>query len=140
VANDTFSDKRPGQAAPHPGQSLAVQGGALYQKMQCVACHGNPSVAPPLDGLYGRTVSLSDGGRVKADDVYLYESIVSPKARVVAGYTPIMPSFEGELSPEEINAVIEFIKSMPGRASNTGEETRAAPISLWPKWSGKDSR
>ena len=48
---------------------------------------------------------------VVADESYLRESIVSPTAKVVEGYQPIMPTFQGLLRPREMNALIEFIKA-----------------------------
>src|SRR5439155_10651242 len=84
--------------------SLADRGGKLFRKLQCVTCHtgeGN-NRAPSLEEIYGTQVPLSDGSRVPVDRAYLRESILRPDAKVVAGYQPIMPSFQGLVSEEEV--------------------------------------
>ncbi len=74
--------------------SAAAAGGKLFQKLQCVSCHGAEARrAPLLENLYRTTVPLEGGGSVIADKAYLRESILYPDAKVVAGYKSIMPSF-----------------------------------------------
>jgi cytochrome c oxidase subunit 2 len=99
-----------GHAGP---QSLAARGAALFRAYGCSGCHGaNASVhAPDLDGLYGRWVQLSDGSTVIADDRYIRDSILLPKKHVVAGFAPIMPSFSGQLSEEDLVALIADLRS-----------------------------
>ena len=93
--------------------SLAASGERLFRSKGCSGCHGsNASVhAPDLSGLYGSVVHLSDGSAVKADERYLHDSILLPRSQIVAGYAPIMPSFAGQLSEEEVLALIAYIKS-----------------------------
>jgi cytochrome c oxidase subunit 2 len=98
-----------------PDQPPAVVGAQLYQSYGCIACHGVR--APTLAGLYMSKVVLDNGRTVIADDTYLHESIVEPAAKLVAGYGPIMPSFQGQLSEEQIFDLIEYIKSL-GTARN----------------------
>jgi cytochrome c oxidase subunit II len=62
--------------------------------------------------VYGSTVKLSSGQSVKADDAYIRESILNPSAKIVAGYTPIMPTFQGQLSEEQILQLTAYIKSL----------------------------
>jgi cytochrome c oxidase subunit II len=57
-------------------------------------------------------VHLSDGSSVTADERYLHDSILLPKSQLVAGYTPIMPSYSGQLSEEDVIALIDYIKSL----------------------------
>ena len=77
-------------------------------------CHAASSGvhAPKLDGLYGRTVQLSDGRHVRADDAYIRDSMLEPRRDVVAGYDPIMPSFAGLLDDGEIQSLTAYIRSL----------------------------
>jgi cytochrome c2 len=92
------------------GQQVATRFG-------CTACHsidGSTLVGPTWEGLAGRTVTLTNGSTVTADDAYLQESIVSPNAKVAQGFQPgIMPQdFGTRLTPEEIQSVIAYIKTL----------------------------
>jgi cytochrome c oxidase subunit 2 len=93
-----------------PNQPPAVTGSRLFITYGCNLCHG--ARAPTFAGLYMSKVKLNDGRTVIADDAYLYESIVQPAAKIVAGYEPIMPTFQGQLSEEQIYDLIEYIKSL----------------------------
>lgn len=92
-----------------------VLGESLFTKKACVGCHvidGTRLVGPPMNGLIGRTEVFEDGTSLVADDDYIRESILAPTTKVVAGYAPSMPPFEGQLSETEINALIDYIKSL----------------------------
>jgi cytochrome c oxidase subunit II len=98
-----------------PDQPPAVVGAQLYQSYGCSACHGVR--APTLAGLYMTKVRVYENGsaqprEVVADETYLHESIVEPASKVVEGFGPIMPSFQGQLSEEQIFDLIEYIKSL----------------------------
>jgi cytochrome c oxidase subunit 2 len=93
------------------GESMAQAGAKLYDQMACITCHGTGK-APPLLGLYGKPVKLSDGSTVVADDAYLRESILYPSAKIVAGYPPIMPTFKGQVTEEQLLQLIAYIKSL----------------------------
>ena len=67
--------------------------------------------APSLQGLMGRTVHLQDGRTVVADENYVRDAILLPKKDVVAGFDPVMPSFAGQVSEEDIQALIAFLRS-----------------------------
>ena len=92
--------------------SLAARGFELFRRNGCSGCHaaGSSVHAPDLAGVYGRVVHLADGRSVVADEGYLRDSILLPKRDVVAGYQPIMPSFQGQLDEGELAALISFLK------------------------------
>ncbi len=100
------------------GGSLVAQGQKLFQDLACVTCHraDGEGRGPVLEGVYGSKVDLGTGESVLADDAYIRESILSPSAKVVAGYQPVMPTFQGLVSEEQLLALIEYIKSLKGRA------------------------
>ncbi|MFS8064496.1 MAG: cytochrome c oxidase subunit II [Luteimonas sp.] len=104
----------------HATTGLAQRGEALFHQFGCSGCHGPDSSvhAPDLDGLYGRTVPLSDGTQVVADDRYIHDSIMQPMKQIAAGYAPIMPSFQGRIGEDDVMALIAWLKS---RADSTGE-------------------
>ena len=102
-----------GEDAP---PSLAFQGEAYFHSLSCSGCHEGSSLvhAPSLEGLYGQAVRLQSGAVVLADDDYLRESILQPGKHIPAGYQPIMPSYQGTLSEEQIIALIAYMKSKSG--------------------------
>lgn len=91
-------------------------GRRLFADKGCRGCHGAEGAAagraPSLDNLWGTPVALADGGVVEADEDYLRRSMVRPNAQVVAGYDPIMPSFQGQLSEEEVRHLIAYIQTL----------------------------
>jgi cytochrome c oxidase subunit II len=95
------------------GETLAAAGKTLFMRYGCSGCHeGNSTIrSPSLVGLYGSPVTLTDGKVVKADDRYLRDSILLPAQQRVASYPPIMPSFSGEISEEDLLKIIAFLKS-----------------------------
>ena len=96
------------------GMSMAELGESLFQRFGCAACHRatGTSQGPSLAGLFGKTVELQQGITVTADENYIRESIVDPRAKIVAGYQPIMPTFKGLVSEEAILQIIAYIKSL----------------------------
>ncbi len=104
------------QAAP-AGRSLAEQGKALVEKSGCLGCHaleGKEKIGPNLGQGFGRKVLLADGTSVTTDEEYLRESIYDPKAKVVKGYPAVMPTFKGSLSPDDVGAIIAYLRSLSG--------------------------
>src|SRR5579862_3142275 len=96
------------------GGTLASNGEKLFQSLACSNCH-RPDLAgrgPNLVGVFGRPVQLEGGGTVTADENYIRESILNPAAKVVAGYQPVMPTFQGLVTEEELLQLIEYIKSL----------------------------
>jgi cytochrome c oxidase subunit 2 len=100
----------------NPSSSLAQEGGALFRELGCSGCHavGSKVHAPQLEGLYGNPVPLSDGTIVVADDKYLRDSILLPRSQIAAGYEPVMPSFEGKVSEDQLLRLVVYIKSIAG--------------------------
>jgi len=72
--------------------------------------------APSLAGLYGSPVTLSDGTVVKADDRYIRDCILTPARQRVASYLPVMPSFAGEISEEDLVRIIAYLRSLAARS------------------------
>lgn len=95
--------------------SLADQGKELYSSKACIGCHslnGNPGAGPTWKALWGKS-ETTDKGQVKVDEAYLRESILEPNAKVVTGFQAgVMPSFAGQLSDDQVRALIEFIKTV----------------------------
>lgn len=94
--------------------SFAETGQKLFQSLGCTNCHrfDTQGRGPNLVGVYGKPVLLSDGTSVIADDAYIRESILNPGAKIVAGFRPIMPSFQGVLTEDQLLSVIAYIKSL----------------------------
>jgi cytochrome c oxidase subunit 2 len=96
--------------------SLASAGEKLFNDLACVTCHRADSGArgPALDGLFGKPVKLANGNLVDADESYLRESIVQPSAKIVQGYQPIMPTFQGLVTEEQIVQLVAYIQTLRG--------------------------
>lgn len=102
-----------------PSRPLASEGGQLFRELGCSGCHGGGGTirAPPLEGIYGKPVPLSDGTTVIADDKYIRDSILMPRSQVVASYQPLMPSFAGKVSEDQLLRLVIYIKSLAGHPS-----------------------
>lgn len=102
------------------GAPLAVTGQRLFAELGCTTCHRSDiqGRGPDLQGVFGKKVLLEDGRTVVADENYVRESILTPGAKVVSGFKPIMPTFQGMVSDEQLNALVAYIKSLkpPGTA------------------------
>ncbi len=96
------------------GESLEVSGERLFQELGCATCHKPDSKerGPVLDGLFGKSVKLKSGESVIADETYIRESILKPKTKMLEGYKPLMPTFEGQISEEGILQLIAYVKSL----------------------------
>ncbi|MEI6245758.1 MAG: c-type cytochrome, partial [Acidobacteriota bacterium] len=93
----------------------AVQNGErLFTELSCVTCHKKDASGrgPWLGGVFGSEVELADGRKVTADENYLRESIMSPQAKVVKGFQPIMPTFQGLVSEENLLQLIAYVKTL----------------------------
>jgi cytochrome c oxidase subunit 2 len=100
--------------AQHAEGSPALEGRKVFLKYQCATCHSADALArcPTLEDLYQQRVQLNDGRSVLADENYLRESILKPDAKIVAGYEPIMPSFQGQIDEEEMLQLLTFLKTL----------------------------
>ena len=65
-----------------------------------------------MSGIYGQPVKLNDGTTVVADEAYMRESVLYPSAKIVEGYKPIMPTFKGQVTEEQLLQLIAYIKSL----------------------------
>jgi cytochrome c oxidase subunit 2 len=107
--------------------SPAEAGHQLYQTLGCISCHGATGEGgrgPALAGVFGSQVFLVDGKAVKADEAYIRESIFDPQAKLVAGFGPIMPTFQGQVSEEQLLQILAFIKSLPTPNRDTATPAR----------------
>jgi cytochrome c oxidase subunit 2 len=93
-------------------------GTKLFTEKGCFACHsvdGSPKVGPTLKGVFGHRVAVLTGGKereVAADEAYLRKSLIDPGADIVKGFPPIMPPQKGVLSDAEIDALVEYLKTL----------------------------
>jgi cytochrome c oxidase subunit II len=94
--------------------SLAQNGQTLFQQLGCSTCHrfDVQGRGPNLIGVFGKPVQLQDGRTVTADENYVRESILVPTAKVVSGFQPIMPSFQGQVTEEQLTALVAYVKSL----------------------------
>jgi len=115
---------------PGGAVSLAASGKTLFSELACITCHRSDTQGrgPDLTGVFGKPVMLEDGRVVTADENYIRESILTPAAKVVKGFKPIMPVFQGLVSDEQLNALVAYVKSLgqpqPGQS---GASAAAAP-------------
>jgi cytochrome c oxidase subunit II len=110
--------------------SPAAAGEKLFSERNCVTCHRGDTGArgPRLANIFGKRIDLQNGETVLADEAYIRESILSPAARVVAGYQPIMPPYQGQLTEEQLLQLIAYIQSLPPPSA----ETEPAPATTAP--------
>ena len=96
------------------GQTPEQLGEKLYKSRACYTCHttdGVAKVGPSFKGIFGHEVTFADGKKQSVDENYLRESILNPQAKVVKGFQPVMPTYQGILKDREIDALIAYIKS-----------------------------
>ena len=115
-----------------PAAPLPQAGKQVFMSLGCSTCHRSDTQGrgPNLVGIYGKPVLLEDGRTVTADENYIRESILQPAAKVVAGFKPIMPVFQGLVSEEQLNALVAYIKSLsqpPQGAAGTRNTAAASP-------------
>jgi cytochrome c oxidase subunit II len=109
--------------------SMAEQGQALFNQLGCATCHASAikkenGRCPNLNGVFGTTVELKDGSKIRADESYIRESVLYPQARIVAGYDDIMPTFKGLITEDGLLKLVEYVKSL---GPKNGTQTSAVP-------------
>jgi len=94
--------------------SLASAGAKLFQDLACNTCHRPDAQGrgPVLEGLFGKTVTLQNGETLSVDEAYVRESILQPAANIASGFQPIMPTFQGLVTEEQLLELIEYVKSL----------------------------
>jgi cytochrome c oxidase subunit 2 len=95
--------------------SPAAAGQQMFESLGCASCHGANAEGgrgPALLGLYGNNAVLNNGQTVRADEGYIRESILNPQAKIVTGFGPIMPSFQGQLNEEQLLQLVAYVKSL----------------------------
>ena len=104
------------------GPSVIASGEELFKAKACHTCHraDSAALAPILHGVFGEEVELQTGETLVVDADYIRESMLNPTARVVKGYTPLMPTYQGQISEEEILQLISYIRSL---ATEPADET-----------------
>ena len=110
------------------GQTPVEMGKDLFEaKLGCASCHaGGPQQrGAKLEGIFNTDVKLVGGGTVKADENYIRNSILNPASQVVEGYQPIMPTFKGQVTEEQLNALVAYIKSLTPGASTSSSTAPA---------------
>jgi len=100
--------------------SLASGGEKSFQQYGCSMCHRADAAGrgPNLIGVFGKPVLLDDGRTITADESYVRESILNPGAKIVSGFKNIMPTFQGQLSEEEVIGLVAFIKALGNGSAN----------------------
>jgi cytochrome c oxidase subunit 2 len=116
VSEEAYSAWLEAAAADIPeGVSLEEAGAQLYKSKACVTCHsidGTDGVAPSFSGKYSSMERLVDGSEILVDENYIRESILNPQAKIVMGYQPVMPTYQGVLKDRQIDALIAYMKSL----------------------------
>ena len=106
--------------------SPAAAGQQMFESLGCASCHGANAEGgrgPALLAVFGSNVVLNNGQTLKADEAYIRESILNPQAKIVTGFGPIMPSFQGQVNEEQLLQLVAYVKSL----STPKTETPAAP-------------
>jgi len=116
------------------GMSLAQNGERLFASMGCNSCHSGNAAArgPNLAGVYGAKLTLTDGSQMLVNDAYLRDAILNPSQHVTAGFAPIMPTYQGQISEDGLIDLVEYIKNMQSnyrvqQTQVTAESDQAAP-------------
>jgi cytochrome c oxidase subunit 2 len=101
------------------GGTMVENGAKLFADLSCNTCHFDADTqgqgrGPVLKGIYGKQALLTTGQTVPVDDAYLRESILNPQAKIVAGFQPLMPTFQGLVTEEQLLQLIAYVKSLNG--------------------------
>ena len=111
-----------------PAGPLSVTGEKIFAELGCSTCHRSDTQGrgPNLQGVFGNPVALADGRTQIADENYIRECILDPGAKRVKGFQPIMPTFQGLVSEEQVNALVAYVKSLSTTKAPAGTSASAA--------------
>jgi cytochrome c oxidase subunit 2 len=111
-----------------PVGPLSATGEKIFAELGCSTCHRSDAQGrgPNLQGVFGKPVQLEDGRTVVADENYVRECILDPGAKRVKGFQPIMPTFQGLVSEEQVNALVAYVKSLSTTKAPAGTSASAA--------------
>jgi cytochrome c oxidase subunit II len=100
--------------------SPVAAGEKLFQDLACSTCHlqNGTGRGPVLAGIYGKSIELQGGGTATVDEAYLRESIVNPQAKIVSGFQPIMPTFQGLVTEEQLLQLIAYVRSLSQKTAS----------------------
>ncbi len=115
VTQDEYENWLAANADPSEGLTMEEFGEKLYKSKACVTCHsidGSANQGPTLKGIFGKSEQMTDGTTIVVDENYLRESMLEPAAKVVKGFQPVMPPYQGLLNDKEVDALIAYIKSL----------------------------
>lgn len=111
--------------------SMSATGQKMFQELGCASCHrfDTQGRGPNLQGVFGKPVLLDDGRTVVADDNYVREAILQPGSKVVAGFKPIMPAFQGLITEEQLLTLVAYVKSLeqPQQAEPVSNRPAVSP-------------
>jgi cytochrome c oxidase subunit II len=113
----------------------AAAGQQLFQSLGCASCHGaggEGGRGPTLIGLFGREQPIEGGQTIRADEAYIRESILNPQAKLVAGFGPIMPTFQGQITEDQLVQLIAFIKGLHAPGAEAGASPAPSPAGAQP--------
>ena len=110
---------------------LSATGEKIFAELGCGTCHRTDvqGRGPNLQGLFGKQVSLQDGRTVTADENYIRESILDPGAKIVNGYKPVMPTFQGLVTEEQLNALVAYVKTLSPKPGTPAAKASVSPAS-----------
>jgi cytochrome c oxidase subunit II len=113
---------------------LSASGEKIFAELGCSTCHraDTQGRGPNLQGIFGKPVLLQDGRTVTADENYIRESILDPGSKIVSGFKPVMPTFQGLVSEEQLNALVAYVKSLSPPQSGGGAATPALAVPAAP--------
>ena len=118
-------------ASGAPAGTLTATGEQQFASLGCVTCHRDDSGGrgPSLAGIFGKPQQMANGATVIADEAYLRESILNPTAKMVQGYAPLMPTYQGQIGEDALVSLVAYIKSLekPGASPAAATDGAAAP-------------
>jgi cytochrome c oxidase subunit 2 len=111
-----------------PAGPLSATGEKVFAELGCSTCHRSDAQGrgPSLQGVFGNPVALADGRTLVADENYIRECILDPGAKRVKGFQPIMPTFQGLVSEEQVNALVAYVKSLSSTKAPAGTSASTA--------------